>query len=341
MNQAKELRGALLGLLVGYAIAVFLAMVVSGSPSTVLLKAISVLFDPYSLQINMSSVRYLLSLWGPVGLAALGLTLCFRARFITIAAEGQILIGMLITIWLLAYVVSDLSPLLGIAVAILASAFAGATLGTIPALLRAYFGANEILVALMVNLTVTILVSEIVSTHLRIGAHVITKSIPDHFRLSELSVLVFLISALALVWFIESRTSLGLIVKVFGSSRRTALTYGVNEAKLFLKLGVLAGALAGLGGALAALSFQHFLSAKLPIGFGYSGVLSAWLSGFSPPIALASSLLLSYIRLWAYAMMVEGVPEGFVLGSQTIIVVSALAGAYAMRSLNKEVKALV
>ncbi|MEM1873580.1 MAG: hypothetical protein QXS85_01780 [Acidilobaceae archaeon] len=329
-SSRQAVEGALLGLIVGYVIVLLLAVAATRDPVAVVTKAYYTLTSPRSLE-------YLVSLWGPVGLAALGLTLCYRAGFITIAVEGQILAGMLVSLWLLAYVVPEADPVLGIALALAISALVGVLLGAVPVVLRVYFNANEILVTLMMNLAIVFMVAEIVSSYLRVGAFVITKPVPEHFRLSWVWAPIFLAIALVIVWFIESRTSLGLAAKVYGSSRRTAVTYGVSELALFFKLSALSGALAGIGGALAMLVFQYFLGAKPPVGFGYSGVLAAWLSGFSPPVAVASSLLLSYMRVWAYAMMAEGVHEGFVLGSQTIVVVFSLVGAYAARYLRREV----
>lgn len=317
----KRVKGAIIGLMVGYLIVIVLAVILSGNPLAVVNKALSLLSSSRSL-------TYIIQIWGPIGLSALGLTLCYRARFITIAVEGQILLSMVTTLWLLAYLIPEANSILGVLLAIILSGVIGGVVGLIPVYLRIYFNANEILVTLMLNLSIATIISEIVSSHLRVGAHVITKSIPDQFRLSWISVPLIMLIAFILVWVIDSKTSLGLSAKIYGSSRKTALTYGVDELSLFAKLSLLSGVLAGIGGSLAMLVFQYFLSANLPVGYGYSGVLAAWLSGFNPLTALGSSLLLSYMRVWAYSIMAEGVPEGFVLGSQTIVVICSLLGSY-------------
>ena len=85
----------------------------------------------------------------PLALIAVGLALCYRAKVWNIGAEGQFLLGAMAGGYLaIATHGAPQGPWL-LPMMLLAGAAAGACYALIPALLRARYGANEILTSLM------------------------------------------------------------------------------------------------------------------------------------------------------------------------------------------------
>lgn len=227
----------------------------------------------------------------PLVLIALGLSLGFRAGVWNIGAEGQFVIGALAGgavglafydtpgIWLL--------PLMA-----LAGAAGGVGWAMIPAILKIRFNANEILVSLMLVYVAELLLSALVSGPLRD---------PDGFNFPEsrlfhdsatlpiliegtrahLGVLVAL-GAVVAGYVVLQRHIFGFQVKLFGQAPRAARFAGFSQARLIaLCLGV-SGALAGLAGVFEATGPVGQLVPSLPVGYGFTAIIVAFLGRLHP-----------------------------------------------------------
>ncbi|MET1128329.1 MAG: hypothetical protein ABWW70_03325, partial [Thermoproteota archaeon] len=89
----------------------------------------------------------------PVALSAAGLALAYRARFITIGSEGQVILGMVAGYAVLGVALRESGcwPPAAVALALLLAALLGAGHGALVAALRVWAGANETLTSLMLN----------------------------------------------------------------------------------------------------------------------------------------------------------------------------------------------
>ena len=87
----------------------------------------------------------------PLMLVGLGIAIAFRGGVINIGAEGQMIVGALLTTFVGVQLAEGISPVVGISVAILAGALMGAIWGAIPGYLKARLGVNEILSTIMMN----------------------------------------------------------------------------------------------------------------------------------------------------------------------------------------------
>ncbi len=87
----------------------------------------------------------------PLMLVGLGIAIAFRGGVINIGAEGQIIVGSLLTTYIVVQMGESLPPILGIAIGMLAGAFMGGVWGAIPGYLKARLGVNEILSTIMMN----------------------------------------------------------------------------------------------------------------------------------------------------------------------------------------------
>ena len=86
----------------------------------------------------------------PLLFVGVGITIAFRANVINIGGEGQMVAGGLLST-IVALNAPDMGPFVMIPLVILAGLVGGAIWGAIPGVLKAYYGVNEILSTIMLN----------------------------------------------------------------------------------------------------------------------------------------------------------------------------------------------
>jgi simple sugar transport system permease protein len=87
----------------------------------------------------------------PLMLVGLGIAIAFRGGVINIGAEGQLIVGALLTTYLGVQLGERLPGVVGIILGLLGGAFMGGIWGAIPGYLKARLGVNEILSTIMMN----------------------------------------------------------------------------------------------------------------------------------------------------------------------------------------------
>ncbi len=87
----------------------------------------------------------------PLLLVGLGIAIAFRGGVINIGAEGQLIVGALLTTYVGVELVGDFPPVFAILIGLFAGAFMGALWGMVPGYLKARLGVNEILSTIMMN----------------------------------------------------------------------------------------------------------------------------------------------------------------------------------------------
>jgi len=315
---SKQVVGVTLGLVLGFTLALILGSISPAGFRGILDSLVWVYTNPVP-QV------FTLTLLSPIACVAVGLTVAYRAGFITVGSEGQILLGAIVTLWLVEYSGLNLNPQVAIPISILLGGFTGALLGLIVGVLRVYFNVNEILASLMLNYVILYVSNHLASGPWRVGPFAITKSVGEEYRLGPL-VMVFVAVVLAfLCWFLLTRSSLGLAIKVYGRAPRVAETYGLNPKAIVLSVALLSGFTSGVGGALMMLGFQHSLSPmSVSPGYGYMGVLVSWLSSNNPLVVLPASWFFSSILVLGRSLQASGLPIGYVLAVQAVIVLSVM-----------------
>ena len=238
----------------------------------------------------------------PLVLIAVGLSFGFRAGVWNIGAEGQFIIGAIAGgavglafydtpgIWLL--------PLMA-----LAGILGGLLWAMIPALLRIKFNANEILVSLMLVYVATLLLSALVSGPLRD---------PDGFNFPEsrlfhdsavlplilegtrvhIGVLVALATVI-LAYVLLDLHVFGFQVKLTGSAPKAARFGGVNSNWIVVACLGISGGLAGLAGMFEASGPVGQLVPALPVGYGFTAIIVAFLGRLNPIGILFAGLVMA------------------------------------------------
>ncbi len=254
--------------------------------------------------------------------SAVGLAVAYRAGFITIGADGQLIVGMVVAFWLLYF------HGMGLAVALIVAGLVGALYGLVVAALRVWLGVNETLSSLMLNYVAVALVNYLVGGPWSSGGFTKTPLLPSSVSMSASSAAFLATLSAVGVWLLYRYTRLGVAVDAVGGSRRAAETYGASFAKTILVVALLGGFLAGLGGAVYLVAGQRqitSLNIYQGLGYGYMGILAAWLVWLNPLATIASSLFIALLYLANTGLQLQGVPWSFALGFQAVIVLFVTA----------------
>lgn len=269
----------------------------------------------------------------PYLLTALGVALCFRAQVINIGGEGQIAVGGLAATWVALSLPGAPAFVLPI-IAALAGALGGAAWAALAALVRLTRNVHEVLVTLMLNFVGVLLVSEMLHGDLGEPGAGFPQSpllapaawLPKLLRGTDLHVgiLVALVAVAithALLW----RTPFGFRLRVRGASATAAAYAGVSMGRSLLSVMLIAGALAGLAGAIDVLGVHYRLIEGFSSGFGFTAVSIALIGGLNPLGVLPAGLFFAFLETGALAMQrAVGVPSPVVAVIQGLTLVFVL-----------------
>jgi simple sugar transport system permease protein len=133
------------------------------------------------------------------------------------------------------------------------------------------------------------------------------------------------IVACIIFWVLIYRTSFGFGARVTGGNIRAAQLQGLPVARLILIACALGGACAGLAGAIEVAAVHGNANASLAAGYGYAGILIAFLARFNPLAIAPMTLLVAGIT--ASGGLVQrrmNMPDATVLVLQGLIFLSIL-----------------
>ena len=271
----------------------------------------------------------------PLLLVALGLSACFRSNVWNIGAEGQFIAGAVFATGVAIH--GGLHPPRSIFIAVLAAgALGGAAWAAIPAFLRHRYHANEILVSLMLVYVAELSLDYLVygpwkdpegynfpQTILFPSATRVPRLV-DGFRANVgLPVALF---AVLLVWLFLFRTARGFELEVFGRSPRAARYAGYSEPVALYTAFLGSGALAGLAGALEAAGPLGQLTPHVPVGYGFAGIIVAFVGRLHPFGVVVSSFLMSMFYIGGeLAQSRLGLPKSLTLVFQGVLLFALLA----------------
>jgi simple sugar transport system permease protein len=324
----RELRTALLGLLVAMLAASTLILVYGQSPARV-----------YGLMIQ----RTLLDAYGfgqllfratPLVFTGLAVALAFRAGLFNIGAEGQLAAGSMAAGVVGAALPAGTPAVLAVPACLVAAAAAGGVVGGIPGVLRARFGAHEVIVTMMMNFVVAGALLWIGKAGAFVPHTVHTAPIVAGARLPSLGlggsaasvafVLALLVAA-GVQWLI-ARTRWGFELRVLGESPEAARAAGVALGPRIATALALSGALAGLVGSATVLGYKGFHEEGAGSGAGFMGIAVALLGRGHAGGVVAAALVLGFLAQGALAASAL-VPKEIVDVLQAVIILSVAAAA--------------
>ena len=244
-------------------------------------------------------------------LAGAGVAIAFRAGLFNIGAEGQLIAGALCTAVAGAHL--HLLAAFEIIACLAVGAAGGALWAGIAGVLRARYGASEVITTIMLNYVAALGANYLVAGPLRGSpyapetaaidrAAMIAPLVPQTRLTIALPVAVLI--AVALWWWL-SRTVAGFALRTVGSSERVARYAGISVRATIVKAMTLSGALAGLGGAFEVLALFHRFNAQLSPGYGFTSIAVALLAGSNPLGVVGSALLFGAFQNGALSMQAQ------------------------------------
>jgi len=131
--------------------------------------------------------------------------------------------------------------------------------------------------------------------------------------------------ACVLCWVLIYRTSLGFAARVTGGNVRAAQLQGLAVARLMVFACALGGAFAGLAGAIEVAAVHGRANASLIAGYGYAGILIAFLARHNPLAIMPMAVLLGGIGAAGGLLQRRmGLPDATVLVLEGFIFLSIL-----------------
>lgn len=271
----------------------------------------------------------------PLLLAGLGVAVAFKGNVINIGAEGQIYMGAIGATYVGLFM-GDLRPVVGIPLGLLAGFLMGAIWGGAASFFKLRFGANEIIVTLMMNYVAIEIAKYLINGPWRDPAHTEPFSAPiaEGTKLPYLlhgtrlhAGIIVAVIATAILWWVLKNTVYGYQLNVLGANVRTAEYAGVKTARLILLTMIISGGLCGLAGVSELSGVHHRLIEELSPGYGYTAIAIALLGRFKPWSIMVSAVLFAGLAVGVQGMQqAAGVPVSAALILQGLVLLFVVAG---------------
>jgi len=225
-----------------------------------------------------------------------------RAGLFNIGGEGQLAVASVATAVVGARV-GALPSFVALPLLVLVGAAAGGAWALVPAILRARFGAHEVIGTIMMNRVADSLIGALLGGGLAVAGSVRTADIAPSARLPRLDVLVpalrgsaasfallvALVLAFGAAWAFR-RTRVGREVVLVGQNPVACEAVRIPVARRIAFALVCSGACAGVASAGTVLGYKGYYELGLGAGAGFGGLAVALL-GRSSPIGLALAAL--------------------------------------------------
>ncbi|OWV82367.1 ABC transporter permease [Rhizobium sp. R634] len=250
------------------------------------------------------SVQNSLSRAAPLLLTALCVALPARLGLVIIGGEGAVVLGGVAAAAMTMPLAGSAPVLLTLVLMGIAAMAAGGIWIGLAGFLRHYRGVNETISSLLLSYIAIALMNQFVEGPLRDPASLnkpSTKPLPAEYMLGNIPGmdvhwgLVIGIVACILSWILIEVTSYGFAARIAGGNVRAAQIQGLPVGRLIAGFTAIAGSFAGLAGMIEVAAVQGSANASLAAGYGYTGILVAFLARHNPLAIIPVAILLGGI----------------------------------------------
>ena len=199
-------------------------------------------------------------------------------------------------------------------VCLLAAMAAGALLGALSGILKAYCNVNEVISGIMlnwitlylVNMLLTLVKEETSPYTFQLATHAPKALLPSLGLGALFSNNQYVTIAIPLaiivsfvVWIVLDKTRFGYELRATGSNKNAAKYCGMAEKRNIIVTLIISGALAGMGAALFYLTgFEQWQCSTSSVpAMGFNGIAAAFLGGLHPVGAILSSFFIQHITI--------------------------------------------
>jgi general nucleoside transport system permease protein len=274
----------------------------------------------------------------------LAVALGLRAGLFNIGAEGQLaaggfgagFVGLLLPV--------GTPALIAIPLCVIAALAAGGAVGSVPGILRARFGAHEVIVTIMLNFIVLALLNYFVAARLHVPETLHTPEIRagEVSRLSSAFsafhgsaanwTIVFVLVAAVAVWWFLFRTRGGYELRAVGLQPDAAEYAGIRAGRVWFNALTMSGALAGLGGINFVLGYKHYYEDGFTGGAGFLGIAVALIGRNNPVGVVLAALFFATLSQGGLAINAM-VPKQIVEVLQGIVILAVATAVPEVRRL--------
>lgn len=321
------------------ALAVALGLFISGAILMAAGVSASELVDEFLVQTfaDPQNLRAMLFQAAPMIMVGLAAAMAFRARFWNLGLEGQMIFGAIgataVSVWQVGPEAARL-PLMAAAALLCGLAWV-----VLPTALKLRLGISEIISSLMLNY-----VAANVLLHLLYGAWKDPKDsfpysppfaaferLPDIAGGFSSAIVLAAVVAVAAWWFVDQSRA-GQYLRFIHANARVADAVGVPVKKLVWGSVLLSGALAGLAGFMVAAGQEGRLTQAFYNGYGFSGILIAFLARNNPLAASVVAVLVATLFVAGRSLQVfYQIPFSMVQLIQAILVVCVASSDFFIR----------
>jgi simple sugar transport system permease protein len=280
----------------------------------------------------------------PLILVGLACAIAFQMKLWNIGAEGQFYIGafaatMVVMIPLLP---AGSPQVVVIGAMMLMGLLGGAIWAFVPGFLKARFQINEIITTLMLNYIAISWNNFWIFNSWSDAGFQMTPTFDKSAWLPRLADyareyrvfsgitlhlgVVFALIATVIIWWILTRSRWGYEIKLIGDNPHAARYAGLNIARNIVLVMMVSGALAGLAGMSEITGVVHRLQERISPGYGFTGIIVAWLAKLNPFAVILVSILFGALILAGreiqpagLSMMLQGIILFMVISSDVLL----------------------
>ena len=291
----------------------------------------------------------------PLLFVGVGITIAFRANVINIGGEGQMVAGGLLAT-AVALVLPEWPAVVMLPAVLIAGMVGGAIWGAVPGALKAYYGVNEILSTIMLNVVAVQLMNYLLrgpmidpgeiergtripqTERLQEGADLPLLFGSGRLHIGPVIAVLVAVAAYILLW----RTPVGYRVRAVGQSTDAAQYAGIPVKRTIVLAMTLAGAMGGLAGAVLVFGSEshRMVTDGSTAGFtgsaGFNGIVAALFGGLHPLWTIPASFLFGGLLVGGNALQrAVQVPTALILALNGLVVVFVIASDRYRKSLTE------
>ena len=300
--------------------------------------ALSSLFlNPITLSGGIQQIFVRFVLFYTMGL---GVGLALKAGLWNIGAQGQLLVGMVMVFVVYTFLAFLPWPVLYIAM-IIGAALGGLLWISVPTILRVKFGANEIVVTILLNVVAINFAFYMLSGPIKSAGTALgfphSVNLPAQFQIpsivSGLPITYAVPATIAIgiiLYLVVERTSFRVEANTVGESTETARYAGIRINRVMAITMLAAGALAGLAGATYLMGYRYELDiGSFSTNYGLVAIICA-LVGRKHMLGIGlASFFFAYMTIGAESMALSAnVPTYVVFAMEGIMMFGILLGYY-------------
>ena len=305
-NGVQSFLASIICILVGMLIGYIALLVIDPSGAGEAIVAIAKNFLGYSRDIlRMKNFANTVVKSAPLLMCALSILFSYKVGLFNIGAAGQYVLGSCAglyaaLIWKWSWIAC-----------VLFAALAGAFLGMITGILKAYCNVNEVISGIMLN-WIALYFTNTVLSKAKDGASAYTytlaargkKAILPTLGLSEVFksqyfgvAIIFSIIIAVVVWVVLDKTKFGYELKATGYNVNAAKYCGMAERRNIILSLVISGVLAGLAGSFLYLTDieQWQVTVSTVPAMGFNGIAASFLGGLNPIGTIFASFFIQHI----------------------------------------------